>query len=123
MESSPSQESPFLVNLEESCCRQPSHGLEEGELATDVGVLTALGNDTRYEALRLIAATDGGVCVCDLESALGVSQGAVSQALARLHAVDLVSRRKKGRWRYYSATPTARQILAVFDKTRSPINE
>jgi ArsR family transcriptional regulator len=83
-----------------------------------VELLATLGNDTRYEALRRIAAAEDGVCVCDIEPALGVSQGAVSQALSRLFSAGLVERRKDGRWRYYSATPRAERLLAVLDETR-----
>jgi ArsR family transcriptional regulator len=90
-----------------------------------VQVLTALGNDTRYEALRLIADADadGGVCVCELEPALGVSQSAVSQALSRLYAAGLVSRRKDGRWRYYAVTPRAMTLLNTLDETRGEPDE
>jgi len=97
-----------------------THSLTESEVATDVGALATLGNDTRYEALRLIAEAevDGGVCVCELEPALGVSQGAVSQALSRLFSAGLVERRKEGRWRHYTATPRAERLLAVLDDTR-----
>lgn len=96
------------------------HSLTESAVAADVEALATLGNDTRYEALRLIAEAevDGGVCVCELEPALGVSQGAVSQALSRLFSAGLVERRKDGRWRHYTATPRAERLLAVLDDTR-----
>jgi ArsR family transcriptional regulator len=99
------------------CCAvaQP---LTEEELAADVRTLTTLGSETRYEALRLIAASDDGVCVCELEPTLGVSQGAVSQALSKLFGAGLVERRKEGRWRYYSATPRAEKLLDAIDETR-----
>lgn len=102
------------------CC-SASHSLSEGEVAADVETLATLGNDTRYEALRLIVESDGdgGVCVCELEPTLGVSQGAVSQALSRLFSAGLVERRKEGRWRYYTATPRANRLLDVLDGTRS----
>ncbi|WP_240137413.1 ArsR/SmtB family transcription factor [Salinigranum salinum] len=99
------------------------HSLTESELASDVQVLSALGNDTRYEALRLIADTEGDVCVCELEPALGVSQSAISQALSRLYAAGLVSRRKEGRWRYYAATPRATTLLNTLDETRGDADE
>jgi ArsR family transcriptional regulator len=88
-------------------------------VAADVQTLATLGNDTRYEALRVIAEADGGVCVCELEPSLGVSQGAVSQALSRLFSAGLVERRKEGRWRYYSTTSRADQLLDVLDETRA----
>lgn len=89
-------------------------------VAEDVQTLDALGNDTRYEALRMIADADGdGICGCDIEPALGVSQGAVSQALSKLFAAGLVDRRKDGRWRYYTATERAQRLLDVLDETRA----
>ena len=101
-----------------ACCGSVGHSLTEQELATDVQRLATLGNDTRYEALRLIAESDDGVCVCELEPTLGVSQSAVSQALSRLFSAELVERRKEGRWRYYTATPRAERLLRVLDATR-----
>jgi ArsR family transcriptional regulator len=95
------------------------HSLAEEEVAADVRTLATLGNDTRYEALRLIAEAEDDVCVCELEPSLGVSQGAVSQALSRLFAAGLVERRKDGRWRSYTATPRARRLLRLFDETRA----
>lgn len=106
------------TNTRTGCCVPGDHPLSERELAADVQTLSAVGNDTRYEALRLIASEDDGVCVCELEPSLGVSQSAVSQALSRLYAAGLVTRRKDGRWRYYSATETARRLLDVLDETR-----
>lgn len=96
------------------------HSLAESEVAADVQTLTALGNDTRYEALRVIAGADDAVCVCELEPTLGVSQGAVSQALSRLFSAGLLDRRKEGRWRYYTATPRSERILRLLDDMRVP---
>jgi ArsR family transcriptional regulator len=105
------------------CCEPRSQSLPEAELTADVQVLAALGNDTRYEALRMIAEADESVCVCELEPSLGVSQGAVSQALSRLTTAGLVTRRKEGRWRYYDATERATTLLAVLDETRVTVDE
>lgn len=99
--------------------RSVDHPLTERAIAADVRTLATLGNDTRYEALRCIAEADDAVCVCELEPALGVSQGAVSQALSRLFSAGLVERRKEGRWRYYTTTPRADRLLRVLDDTRS----
>ncbi|MFD1646836.1 ArsR/SmtB family transcription factor [Haloarchaeobius litoreus] len=106
---------------ETGCCSgSHAHSLAESAVATDVELLATLGNDTRYEALRVIAEAADDVCVCEIEPALGVSQGAVSQALSRLFSAGLVERRKEGRWRYYSPTPRAERLLAALDDTRSP---
>ena len=97
--------------------------VDDGTVVADVQLLSALGNDTRYELLRRIGTAESDVCVCDLESALGVSQSAISQALSRLYAAGLVSRRKDGRWRYYAVTPRARAILNTLDETRDTPDE
>ena len=106
-----------------SRCCTAAHSLTERELAADVKILTAVANDTRYETLRLIADANDGVCVCELVPALGVSQGAVSQALSRLYTAGLVSRRKEGRWRYYTATDRASELLRVLDGTRRSVDD
>lgn len=100
------------------CGPASQHALVDEELRADVEVLAAVGNETRYEVLRLVAAADTEVCVCELEAAMPVSQGAVSQALSRLYAAGLVTRRKDGRWRYYSTTPGADRFLDVLDEIR-----
>lgn len=108
--------------IDRGCCaaEQP---LSESELRDDVTLLSATANDTRYEALRLIAASDNGVCVCELAPSLGVSQSAVSHALSRLHTDGLVTRRKEGRWRYYEATEPAVMLLNALDAIRHDTHE
>jgi ArsR family transcriptional regulator len=104
-------------------CDPGAHDLSPDDLEADLDVLAAVSNETRYEALRLIATAENGRCVCEIEPALPVSQGAVSQALSGLLAAGLVTRRKDGRWRYYEATPRARRLLAVLDETRGDTDE
>jgi ArsR family transcriptional regulator len=123
MSRQPPQPTQDANNRTDRECCTAAHPLDGSELAADVQVLSALGNDTRYEALRLIADTEGEVCVCELEPALGVSQSAVSQALSRLSAAGLVSRRKEGRWRYYAPTPRATALLNTLDETREEADE
>lgn len=100
------------------CRTGAEQSLSGREIEVDVDALAAVGNQTRYEALRLVAATEDGTCGCEIEPTLGVSQGAVSQALSRLHDAGLVTRRKEGRWRYYEATERAARLLDVLDETR-----
>lgn len=105
-------------STQSTCCSGGEHALSEAELAQDIQILAAMGNETRYEALRIIAEAEDGACGCELEPALGVSQGAVSQALSRLYAAGLLNRRKEGRWRYYHTTQQAERLLTVLDETR-----
>lgn len=106
------------VATEESACCVPVGTVDTEALAADVELLSAVGNDTRYELLRRIDGADGEVCVCDLEAAVGVSQSAVSQALSRLYTAGLVTRRKDGNWRYYGLTDEAEQLLTTLDAIR-----
>ncbi|WP_135855341.1 ArsR/SmtB family transcription factor [Halorussus salinus] len=99
------------------CCAGPPE-VDSDALVADLQLLSAMGNDTRYELLRRIANAEGGVCVCDLQGAVGVSQSAVSQALSRLYSAGLVSRRKEGSWRYYDTTDASDALLSTLDDLR-----
>ncbi|MFW6045927.1 MAG: ArsR/SmtB family transcription factor, partial [Natronomonas sp.] len=112
-------ESLGTQDTDSTSCGSVRHSLAERDVAADVQTLTTLGNATRYEALRLIAASDDDVCVWELEPELAVSQDAVSQALSRLFSSGLVERRKEGRWRYYTTTQVADHLLATLDDVRS----
>ncbi|MFB6281134.1 MAG: ArsR/SmtB family transcription factor [Haloferacaceae archaeon] len=86
--------------------------------AGDLAALTALGNDTRYRIVRLLAAAEGELCVCEITPVVDVSDSAISHALSDLHDAGLVTRRKEGTWRYYEATDRARALLDALDATR-----
>lgn len=112
----PTSDTTRQLSSEPCCTGTPA--VDSEVLKTDLQILSAISNDTRYELLRRIAKADGGVCVCDLEASVGVTQSAVSQALSRLYSAGLVSRRKDGSWRYYETTRTAETLLASLDELR-----
>ncbi len=87
-------------------------------VAADVAALDALGSDTRYRLVRLLAAAEGDLCVCELTPLVEVSDSAVSHALADLRDAGLATRRKEGQWRYYDATERAERLVAALDATR-----
>jgi len=101
----------------DQCCESVGE-VDAEALAADVQLLSAMGNDTRYELLRRIDGADAEVCVCDLEATVGVSQSAVSQALSRLYTAGLVTRRKERNWRYYGLTEEAETLLAALETVR-----
>jgi len=84
----------------------------------DANALRALGDDTRYRIVRVLAAADEELCVCEFAPLLSVSESAVSHALGNLTETGLLDRRKDGRWRYYETTPRARALLDALDETR-----
>ena len=87
-------------------------------VAADMGVLSALANETRYETLRELIHAGDGLYVRELEERVGASQSAISHGLAALHEVSLVSRAKDGRRRIYRPTEKATTIVTALDTTR-----
>lgn len=78
----------------------------------------ALGDPTRLKIMELlrssgksccglIARDERGLCACDVEAAVGLSQAAVSHHMAILVRVGLVVAEKRGRWMYYRRNEAA----------------
>ena len=84
----------------------------------DLTALKTLGNDTRYNIARLLAAADRELCVCEINPIFDVSDSAISHALSDLYDAGLVTRRKDGTWRYYETTDRAEALLRALDETR-----
>jgi DNA-binding transcriptional ArsR family regulator len=84
----------------------------------DLTALKTLGNDTRHTIVRLLAAADRELCVCEINPIVDVSDSAISHALSDLYDAGLVTRRKEGTWRYYETTDRAEALLAALDETR-----
>jgi DNA-binding transcriptional ArsR family regulator len=87
------------------------------DYAGDLNTLKTLGDDTRYEIVRLLAAAGRELCVCEIDPVVDVSDSAISHALSDLRDAGLVTRRKDGTWRYYEATDRAEALLAALDGT------
>jgi DNA-binding transcriptional ArsR family regulator len=90
------------------------------DVDADLDALGTLGNDTRYRLVRLLAAAEGELCVCEVTPLVDVSDSAVSHALSDLADAGLVTRRKDGQWRYYESTERAERLVAALDATRGP---
>jgi DNA-binding transcriptional ArsR family regulator len=87
-------------------------------LDADLSALKTLGNDTRYNIVRLLAAANRELCVCEINPIVDVSDSAISHALSDLYDAGLVTRRKDGTWRYYETTNRAEKLLTALDETR-----
>lgn len=81
-------------------------------------VFKALGDPTRLKILDLlksrgrsccdlIARDEKGLCACDIETAVGLSQAAVSHHMNLLRRSGLVEAQKRGRWMYYRRNEAA----------------
>lgn len=86
-----------------------------GRVESDLAILSTLGNETRYRLVRVLAAADGELCVCELRGLVDASESTISHALSDLADAGLVRRRKDGRWRKYRATNAAVAIVSMMD--------
>ena len=78
------------------------------------GQLKALADPVRLAILEFLLSPDPtccaqeeGVCACDFESVLGLSQPTVSHHMKLLVQAGFVRSEKRGRWVYYYLEPTA----------------
>ncbi|WP_324663396.1 ArsR/SmtB family transcription factor [Haloarcula sediminis] len=88
------------------------------DLDADVGVLSALANETRYKIVRILHVADDELCVCEFSPLLDVSDSAISHALSQLTDAGLLTRRKDGKWRKYRTTARANALLVALDGSR-----
>jgi ArsR family transcriptional regulator, arsenate/arsenite/antimonite-responsive transcriptional repressor len=83
-----------------------------------VTICKALGDPTRLKILELlkakgrsccdlIARSEPGLCACDIEDAVKLSQAAISHHMGLLRRAGLVNAEKRGRWIYYSRNEAA----------------
>ena len=83
-----------------------------------VTVCKALGDPTRLKILELlkskgrsccdlIARNEPGLCACDIEEAVKLSQAAINHHMGLLRRAGLVNAEKRGRWIYYSRNEAA----------------
>jgi DNA-binding transcriptional ArsR family regulator len=86
---------PLLLPLTSVAARQPQTGALPG-------LLKALADPTRLRIVGLLAQRE--LCVCDLETLLGVSQSMTSHHLGVLRRAGLLRQRRDesdARWVYY----------------------
>lgn len=69
-----------------------------------VAFYKCLADDTRLKCLLLIQMYSE-LCVCDLTSALELSQPKVSRHLAELRKCGLLQDERRGKWVYYQLNP------------------
>lgn len=87
--------------------------LDVHEAAALAAAFKAVGDPTRLQLLRLIAAHDGGeACVCDLTAAFDLSGPTISHHLKVLREAGLVTGDRRGTWVYYRVRPDALAALS-----------
>ena len=95
------------------CCASPLLPEEITSTQRDrlVTVYRALGDPTRLEVFRLIAAQAAPICVCDIVDRFEVSQPTISHHLKILREAQLVTVTRRGIWAYYAVDPVGLALL------------
>lgn len=82
--------------------------------------LKLLGDQARFKILQFLAepvqaccSRSDGLCGCDIEEFLGLSQPTVSHHMKQLVDAGLVKAERRGRWVYYDLEPAALRELAA----------
>lgn len=76
-----------------------------------VAAFRALGDPTRLEIFRLLAAQDAPVCACDVVARFGLSQPTISHHLRILRQAGLVTSAKRGVWAWSAPDPRGLEWL------------
>jgi ArsR family transcriptional regulator, arsenate/arsenite/antimonite-responsive transcriptional repressor len=74
-------------------------------------LLKAAGEPTRLRILNLLSR--GSVCVCDMQSVLGIPQPTISRHLGVLRHAGLVKDDRQGTRMVYSLTPTETSFMGA----------
>jgi ArsR family transcriptional regulator len=89
----------------------PPTELAPGRRDRLVAVYRALGDPTRLDVFRLIAAQAAPLCVCDIVDRFNVSQPTISHHLRVLRDAGLVTVSRRGVWAYYALDPAGLALL------------
>jgi ArsR family transcriptional regulator len=89
----------------------PSPDLTSSRRDRLVAVYRALGDATRLEVFRLIAAQTAPICVCDIVDRFSVSQPTISHHLKALRDARLVKVSRRGVWAFYAVDPAGLALL------------
>jgi ArsR family transcriptional regulator len=64
-----------------------------------VEIFKALSDENRIRILNLLK--EGELCVCEIESILGITQSNASRHLNKLKSLKIIDAEKKAQWVYY----------------------
>jgi ArsR family transcriptional regulator, arsenate/arsenite/antimonite-responsive transcriptional repressor len=102
--------------------------LDSGELETAAWVFKALSDPARLKILAFLSKREGGkccgteegICACDLESVIDLSQPTVSHHMKCLVSANLVIGEKRGKWMFYRIDPKGfmfiKSLLETFEE-------
>ena len=90
-----------MPKTRQQICKGPCHPVTPRPTRSFAALFKALGDATRLEMIGLLAAAEGELCVCEIESHFELSQPTVSHHLRILRKAGLVRSERRGTWVYY----------------------
>lgn len=109
----------------ENCC---SDVIEPAPFRADeqerlLAVFKALGDATRMQIFRLIAAQSEPICACDIVDRFAVSQPTIAHHTKILREAGLITSTKIGIWAYYQADRRGLAMLGSLADLLAPSME
>ena len=105
-----------------ACCRPlDAPALAHDEAAATAALFKALADPARVKIVNALATSSEPVCACEFVPVLGLAQATVSHHLKKLTDAGLLEREQRGKWAYFSISPSAASRLAGL--VRLPPNE
>ena len=105
------------VAVEACCPTVPTH--RPAATTPYAKLFKALGDETRLEILRRLAAAGVEICACDIESYFELSQPTISHHLKILREAGLVTSERRGTWVYFAINRATVARLGEFQKLMS----
>jgi ArsR family transcriptional regulator, arsenate/arsenite/antimonite-responsive transcriptional repressor len=103
-------------------------GTDTEKLETAAWIFKALSDPARLKILAFLSSQDAGkccgsedgVCACDLEGVINLSQPTVSHHMKALISANLVLAEKRGKWMFYRIDPKGfafiKSIVSQFEE-------
>jgi ArsR family transcriptional regulator len=95
------------------CCDIPNEAVPLSIVERErlVAMFKALGDATRLEIFRLVAAQEAPLCACDVVDRFELSQPTISHHMKVLREAGLITVSRRGVWAYYAADPRGLELL------------
>lgn len=97
----------------DDCCVTPVTPAPLTDTTRDalVAGFRALGDPSRLEIFRLIAAQSEPICACDVVARFDLTQPTISHHLKVLRDAGLITAARRGVWAYYAVAPAGIRLL------------
>ena len=104
---------PAVPQPDQGCCPPGTPVELDVDVTAAVARFKALADPTRLTILATLAASEGPVCVCELNEGIDLEQPTISHHLKVLRGAGLVTSQRRGSWAYYQLHPATATWVAA----------